>query len=100
MPEYGARELRAVIANEQVVNLTDVVFRRLPIAVSGRLNRESAAEIAAHAAETLEWSAEECERQTEDLRRVARERHAIDLYDAPSTSIGEGARARFVKTFS
>jgi glycerol-3-phosphate dehydrogenase len=82
LPEYGVHELRAVIASEQVVNLTDIVLRRLPIAVAGRLTRESATEIATIAAGTLRWSDEERERQMEDLRRVALERHGIDLRDA------------------
>jgi glycerol-3-phosphate dehydrogenase len=85
LPEYRVQELRAVIAREGVVNLTDVVLRRLPIAVSGRLTRESATEIAALAAGTLQWNDEERERQLEDLRRVAFERHGIDL---------DGARRR------
>ena len=79
LPEYGTRELRAVIASEQVVNLTDIVLRRLPIAVSGRLTGEAATEIAAHAAHTLHWSDDERERQIEDLHKIALEHHGIDI---------------------
>ena len=79
LPEYGARELRAVIASEQVVSLSDIVLRRLPIAVSGRLTRETAVEIAALAAGVLHWSDAERERQIEELRTVAFERHGIDI---------------------
>jgi glycerol-3-phosphate dehydrogenase len=79
LPDYRQRELRAVIAREHVVNLTDIVLRRLPIAVSGRLTGRAAAEIAAHAASVLQWSDEERERQLAHLRAVARERHGIDL---------------------
>ena len=86
LPDYGAGELRAVIRREQVVDLADLVFRRLPIAVSGRLTREAVAEIAAVAAEALGWSEEERERQADGLVRIARERHGIDL-DAPESAI-------------
>ena len=79
LPEYSARELRAVIAREQVVNLADVVLRRLPIAVSGRLTRTTATEIAIHAAHALHWSDEEREQQVEDLGRIALERHGLDI---------------------
>jgi len=79
LPEYRAQEVRAVIRSEQVVNLSDVVLRRLPIAVAGRLNRKSAIELAAHAAEVLHWSAQERERQIESLRKIVLERHGIDL---------------------
>jgi glycerol-3-phosphate dehydrogenase len=85
LPEYGQSELRNVIAREQVVNLTDIVLRRLPITVSGRLTSRAAAEIAAHAASVLQWSDDERERQLDDLRTVMRERHGIDL-DAVASS--------------
>jgi hypothetical protein len=51
----------------------------LPIAVTGRLTRDAAHEIAAHAASVLGWSDDERERQLDNLRTVARERHGIDL---------------------
>ena len=86
LPEYSAGELRAVIASEQVVHLSDIVLRRWPIAVSGRLTRTTATEIAAHAAPTLLWSDQERERQIQNLRNVALERHGIDIDVAPVLS--------------
>ncbi len=80
LPDYGAGELRAVIRREQVVDLTDLVFRRLPIAVSGRLTREAVTEIGALAAEALYWSDDERERQIANLCRIALERHGIDVH--------------------
>ncbi len=79
LPDYGAAELRAVIRREQVVDLADLVFRRLPVAVSGRLTPEVVAELAALAAEALGWSDEERERQVGRLVRIGRERHGIAL---------------------
>ncbi len=84
LPEYGAREVRAIVRTEHVVNLADVVLRRLPIAVAGRLTRAAAAEIAALAAMELGWSDVERARQIEELRSLARDRHGIDLDAGPS----------------
>lgn len=91
LPDYSGRELRAVVASEHVVNLTDIVLRRLPIAVSGRLTRGSATELAAHAARALQWSDDERERQIENLRSVARERHGIDIDAVAPSSVAAGA---------
>jgi glycerol-3-phosphate dehydrogenase len=90
LPGYGAGELRAVIRSEQVVNLSDIVLRRWPIAVSGRLTGEVATEIAAHAAATLGWSDDERERQIESLRSIALERHGINI-DTASASAAAGS---------
>lgn len=94
LPGYGAREIGAVIAGEQVVDLADLVFRRLPIAVSGELTPASVAELAAIAAAALSWSDAERARQVEQLRRTARERHGLrldEVADGPGTT-GRTAR--------
>ena len=95
LPGYGARELGAVIEREQVVALSDLVFRRLPIAVSGQLSPEALADIADIAARTLQWSDDERERQVEDLRRVARERHGIDVGGRAGSRISVGGPGAF-----
>jgi glycerol-3-phosphate dehydrogenase len=92
LPDYGAGERRAVLRREQVVELTDLVFRRLPIAVSGQLNRSVAVELAALAAEVLRWNDGERERQIENLCRVARERHGIDVDGRAAMSPSEASR--------
>ncbi len=79
LPGYGARELSVVIEREQVVALTDLVFRRLPIAVSGQLSREVLADIADLAARTLHWSDDERARQVENVCSLARRRHGMDV---------------------
>ena len=89
LPDYGARELRAIVLREQVVDLTDLVFRRLPIAVSGRLTGEAVLEIAGLVAEALAWNDDERERQIAALGRIALERHGIDLGDRLANA-GEG----------
>lgn len=70
LPDYGRHELRAVIGHEQVVNLADLVFRRLPIGVSGSLTRDALAELAALAADALQWSDAETERQFDQACRI------------------------------
>ena len=84
LPGYGAAEVRAVLRREQVVDLADLVFRRLPVAVSGRLTGAAAAELAGLAAETLGWSEAERARQLDELRRIAAVRHGIALEDVPN----------------
>lgn len=86
LPDYGAAELRAVIRREQVVDLADLVFRRLPIAVSGRLTGAVAAEVADLAADALGWSADERRRQWERLGEAASLRHGIHLVEPPLAS--------------
>ncbi len=91
LPEYTTGEFHAVIRSEQVVNLTDIVLRRLPIAVSGRLTRAVAQEIGALAARALHWSNEERERQIDDLCKLMLERHGVDLYAERTPSAISGA---------
>lgn len=80
LADYSTRELRAVIRQEQVVNLADLVFRRLPIAVSGSLTRDALAELARLAADTLHWSENETERQSDQACRVGSHRHGIEFH--------------------
>ena len=79
LPEYSIHELHAVIRQEQVVGLADLAFRRLPIAISGSLTRNSLAELAEIAADTLHWCDDETERQIEQVSSTASQRHGIDL---------------------
>ena len=95
LPDYGAREIRGVIATEDVVTLADIVLRRLPIAVAGRLTRAVAEEIATIAARALRWSDDERTRQLDDLITTARVRHGIEL-DAATPAVIAGAPARAV----
>ena len=84
LPDYGRTEIGAVVLREQVVGLDDLLFRRLPIAVSGRLTEAVIAETADIAAEALGWSRAQRETQVASLRRSAERRHGIHL--SPETS--------------
>ena len=79
LPDVGRAEIRALVRREQVVMLGDLVLRRLPIAVAGRLDEATLVELAALTAAALGWSDEERERQIERVRGVARDRHGIRL---------------------
>lgn len=58
IPEYGRFELVWICRNESVGRLTDLLFRRTDIALSGRLSAAVLAEAAEIAADTLGWDAE------------------------------------------
>ncbi|ASP83076.1 glycerol-3-phosphate dehydrogenase/oxidase [Sinorhizobium meliloti] len=58
IPAYGRFELAWICRNESVGRLTDLLFRRTDIALSGRLSAAVVAEAAEIAADTLGWDAE------------------------------------------
>lgn len=55
LPAYGRSELAWICRNERVGRLTDLLFRRTDIALSGRLSAAVIEEAAEIAAESLEW---------------------------------------------
>ena len=55
LPAYSHAELSWICENERVGRLTDLLFRRTDIALSGRLSRAVIEEAANIASETLEW---------------------------------------------
>lgn len=57
LPSYSTAEIRHLCRSESVVDLTDLLFRRTDIALSGRLSREAIKETAALAADALGWDA-------------------------------------------
>ena len=69
LPDYGRAELGFILENEHVGRLSDLLFRRTDIALSGRLTPAVAAEVADIARDVLGWSAT---RYDEELARVAR----------------------------
>ncbi len=86
LPDYGEGEIRAVIAREQVVGLDDLLFRRLPVAISGRLTAAVVDEVSGLAAATLGWSVAERERQVAILVRLAKGRHGMDCAETDSAA--------------
>ncbi|MGP4753918.1 glycerol-3-phosphate dehydrogenase/oxidase [Agrobacterium pusense] len=58
LPSYGRSELSWICRNEAVGRLSDLLFRRMDIALSGRLSAGVITEAAEIAAAALEWTAE------------------------------------------
>ncbi|MDX3974578.1 glycerol-3-phosphate dehydrogenase/oxidase [Shinella sp.] len=77
--DYSTGEMDYVLRNEQVGSLSDLVFRRTTLAVTGRLTARLVAALAQQTAETFGW---DTARQNEEIAAV-RERlktfHGVDL---------------------
>jgi glycerol-3-phosphate dehydrogenase len=77
--DYSTGEVDYVLRNEQVGSLSDLVFRRTTLAVTGRLTARLVAALAQQTAETFGWDAT---RQNDEIAAV-RERlktfHGVDL---------------------
>ena len=79
LPDYGRGEIRALIRDEQVVTLADLVFRRTSIAIAGRLTLAVIEELAEIATGALDWTADMRMREIEDTVALARNRHGVRL---------------------
>ncbi|WP_237477388.1 glycerol-3-phosphate dehydrogenase/oxidase [Lichenibacterium dinghuense] len=83
LPAYTRAELGYMMENEMVGRLTDLLFRRTDIALSGRLTPEVARAAAAVGGDVLGWDAA---RQADELRRVGERAaafHGMDRAFAP-----------------
>jgi len=79
LPDYSRGEIQALIRDEQVVTLADILFRRTSIAIAGRLTLAVIDELAEIAADELGWTAEERKREIEATLALARDRHGVRL---------------------
>ncbi|MFT8613534.1 MAG: glycerol-3-phosphate dehydrogenase/oxidase [Gluconobacter oxydans] len=77
LPSYTRRELAFIATDELVRTLSDVLFRRTPIALSGLLTPDVVREAGAIVGEALEWSAQETEQQCLLTWREGQERHQL-----------------------
>jgi glycerol-3-phosphate dehydrogenase len=75
--EITAAELTWLIQNEEVVHLSDIVLRRTPLAITGRIDRSLLEAIAAIAAAELGWSAETTRRECRTLEADLSEYHGV-----------------------
>lgn len=83
LPAYTRAEIGFIMENEMVGRLSDVLFRRTDIALSGRLTMEVARAAAGVGGDVLGWDAA---RQAEELRRVGERAsafHGMDRAFAP-----------------
>ncbi|MBB2931439.1 glycerol-3-phosphate dehydrogenase/oxidase [Paraburkholderia silvatlantica] len=78
-PGYTVREIQYLCEHEMVTRLTDLIFRRTAIAISGHLTNAVLLETSAIAAQVLGWDAVRAQREIDTTREAARERHGIVL---------------------
>ncbi|MSU72686.1 MAG: glycerol-3-phosphate dehydrogenase/oxidase [Opitutus sp.] len=74
--------LRALLATEAVVHLDDLLLRRTPLALYGRLTAEKFAAIAALAADVLGWDAARLAAEKNRARQILFTRHGVDVIPA------------------
>ncbi len=79
-PSYTAHEIRYFCEIEMITHLSDLVFRRAAIALSGLLSGALLDEIAAIAARVLKWDSIRVGREIEAVRNTA-QRHGVVLQD-------------------
>ncbi|WP_110644011.1 glycerol-3-phosphate dehydrogenase/oxidase [Salinicola sp. CPA57] len=79
MTDYRVGEIDFVCRFERVEHLADVLFRRLPIALSGQLDGVVVEEVASHCRRALEWSESRCRDEIEAVREVALRAHGVSL---------------------
>jgi glycerol-3-phosphate dehydrogenase len=79
LPDYSRGEIAALARREQVVSVADLVFRRVPIAIAGRLSVDAVEEIADILRIELGWTFEEQRREVEETIATALRRHGVRL---------------------
>jgi glycerol-3-phosphate dehydrogenase len=79
LPDYTRGEILALVRDEQVVALADLVFRRTPIAIAGRLTLAAIEELAEIVGGELGWTSDERGREINLTIAIARDRHGVRL---------------------
>ena len=75
--EITAAEIGWLVRNEAVVRLSDIILRRTPLAITGRIDRALMEAVAGIVAAVLGWSAEETRRQCEALTAELEDYHGV-----------------------
>jgi glycerol-3-phosphate dehydrogenase len=78
LPDYGQEELAFLCRSESVVRLSDLLFRRTDIALSGKLSDEVVETTAQIAAEALGWNSDRTQSEIIETKRLAR-LHSVDI---------------------
>ena len=81
-PDYTVREIQYLCEREAVTHLSDLLFRRTTIALSGQLTGAMLTETAAIAARALGWESVRVQEEIEAVCDVGRQRHGMVLRDA------------------
>ena len=97
--DYSHPEIGFIFQNEVTGRLADVVFRRTDIALSGRLTRDVAREVAMIGAQALGWDARRVADEMSDVSNIAHSQHRIAGFDRCAGTEREGcAETRDFKT--
>jgi glycerol-3-phosphate dehydrogenase len=78
-PDYSTGEVDYILRHEQVGTLSDLVFRRTTLAVTGRLTARMVEALAGQAAATLDWSAARRDEEIAAVRQRLSHFHGIEL---------------------
>jgi len=68
LPDFSYREIERIVRREFVVSLSDIVYRRTLIGISGRALPEALQELARVAGRILGWNEEKCREQIHRVR--------------------------------
>lgn len=79
LPDYGHFEIEEIARSELVGRLSDVLFRRTTIAITGRLTAAAIAESAAVVGAALDWNASRMDAEIADTVALARDWHGLKL---------------------
>ncbi|MDR5759614.1 glycerol-3-phosphate dehydrogenase/oxidase [Caballeronia sp. LZ035] len=78
-PSFTAREIAYLCSHDMVTHLSDLLFRRTTLAISGQLTHALLLEVAEIAAKTLGWNADRMQTEIDTTREMARDRHGVVL---------------------
>ncbi len=81
LPDYSTAEAAFLFQDELVGRLADILFRRTDIALTGRLTREVAREIADIGAAAIGWSDERVAFELSDVADIAWRHHRVADFD-------------------
>jgi glycerol-3-phosphate dehydrogenase len=91
LPDYTHGEIQALVRSEQVVALADLVFRRTPIAIAGRLTLAAIEELGEIVGAELQWTSDERRREIGLTLAIARDQHGVRLSSPMRAAQSEAA---------
>ncbi len=79
LPEYSRREIMFLAQYEKAIHLDDLLLRRTMLAMLGRLNRDSVAELADAMGEALAWNHEMKDIEVNRALHLLKEKHGVNF---------------------
>ncbi len=78
-PDFTAQEIDWIALNERVEHLQDILLRRTPLAITGRLTPPLCDRICATAGVALGWDKARMASEMDQTRAVLRDRHGVQI---------------------